>query len=156
MPQIEKWFPTPSGRKRIVGHKIQFFPSKPVLAAVQEKLQNRKTFSPVNLIHCLHNSNNERSRFRRSQRTARPGRRFGSRGDLSEFRRAASSHRPHPSGRFPITTPDCFCRHLPNGRPWDEIGLALGRTGEAVRKQYHRTLQWISRELGIDDLIQFD
>lgn len=43
-----------------------------------------------------------------------------------------------------------------DGRTWDEIGVSLGRTGEAVRKQYQRTLQRISRELGIEDLIHFD
>lgn len=42
------------------------------------------------------------------------------------------------------------------GRLWDEIGVEFGRTGEAVRKQYQRTLQRISRELGIEDLIQFE
>ncbi len=42
------------------------------------------------------------------------------------------------------------------GRGWEEIGTAIGRSGEAVRKQYQRTLQRISRELGIEDLINFD
>ena len=41
------------------------------------------------------------------------------------------------------------------GRGWDEIGTALGRSGEAVRKQYQRALQRISHELGIEDLISW-
>ena len=42
------------------------------------------------------------------------------------------------------------------GRSWEEIAVERGRTAEAVRKQYQRALQRISRELEVEDLINFD
>jgi DNA-directed RNA polymerase specialized sigma24 family protein len=37
------------------------------------------------------------------------------------------------------------------GQGWDEIGLAIGKTGEAVRKQFGRTMKRVSDELGIEE-----
>jgi DNA-directed RNA polymerase specialized sigma24 family protein len=37
------------------------------------------------------------------------------------------------------------------GQGWDEIGLAVGKTGEAVRKQFGRTMKRVSDELGIEE-----
>lgn len=39
------------------------------------------------------------------------------------------------------------------GRTWDEIGTELGKSGEAIRKQYERTLQRVSDELGLEELL---
>ncbi len=39
------------------------------------------------------------------------------------------------------------------GRSWDEIGLAIGKTGEAVRKQFGRTMKRVSDELGIEEFV---
>jgi len=37
------------------------------------------------------------------------------------------------------------------GKTWDEIGTDLARTAEAVRKQYERAIDRVSRELGLGD-----
>jgi RNA polymerase sigma factor (sigma-70 family) len=37
------------------------------------------------------------------------------------------------------------------GQGWDEIGQAVGKTGEAVRKQFGRTMKRVSDELGIEE-----
>jgi DNA-directed RNA polymerase specialized sigma24 family protein len=37
------------------------------------------------------------------------------------------------------------------GRGWDEIGLAVGKSGEAVRKQFGRTMKRVSDELGMEE-----
>jgi RNA polymerase sigma factor (sigma-70 family) len=37
------------------------------------------------------------------------------------------------------------------GRGWDEIGLAVGKSGEAVRKQFGRTIKRVSDELGMEE-----
>ncbi|HEV8070568.1 MAG TPA: ECF-type sigma factor [Planctomycetaceae bacterium] len=37
------------------------------------------------------------------------------------------------------------------GQGWDEIGLAVGKTGEAVRKQFGRSMKRVSDELGIEE-----
>jgi RNA polymerase sigma-70 factor (ECF subfamily) len=41
--------------------------------------------------------------------------------------------------------------HRLNGMEWDDIGAALGGSGEARRKQYQRGLDRITRLLGVDD-----
>lgn len=40
-----------------------------------------------------------------------------------------------------------------DGRTWDEIGVALGRTGESVRKQFERSLNLIGKQFGIEELM---
>ncbi len=37
------------------------------------------------------------------------------------------------------------------GRGWDEIGLAVGKSAEAVRKQFGRTMKRVSGELGMEE-----
>ncbi len=37
------------------------------------------------------------------------------------------------------------------GRGWDEIGLAVGKSAEAVRKQFGRTMKRVSDELGMEE-----
>ncbi len=46
-----------------------------------------------------------------------------------------------------------IAEHRRSGRTWDEIGIELGRSGEAVRKQYERTLRQVSDELGLEELL---
>lgn len=40
------------------------------------------------------------------------------------------------------------------GRTWEEIAADLGRTGEAVRKQFSRAVREISQQLGMDDTVE--
>lgn len=46
-----------------------------------------------------------------------------------------------------------IAEHRRAGRSWDEVGAELGRSGEAVRKQYERTLRQVSDELGLEELL---